>query len=44
MFAPDELIGVANDQTPHYFKLSRKFAQENPGSLVGNPGKLQVII
>jgi len=41
LFARTELIGVANDQTPHYFQLSRKFVQENPDSLVGTPGKPQ---
>eukprot|EP00090_Calanus_glacialis_P002986 TRINITY_DN12176_c0_g1_i1.p1 TRINITY_DN12176_c0_g1~~TRINITY_DN12176_c0_g1_i1.p1 ORF type:complete len:327 (-),score=72.77 TRINITY_DN12176_c0_g1_i1:66-1004(-) len=41
LFSYTQLIGVANDQTPHYFKLSRNFVKQNPGSLVGNPGKLQ---
>jgi hypothetical protein len=43
LFSTTELIGVANDQTPHYFQVSRNFAKQNPGSLVGNPGKFQVI-
>ena len=42
LFSPTQLIGVANDQTPHYFKLSRQFAKVNPGSMIGQPGKMQV--
>ena len=35
-------MGVALDQTPHYFDKSRKYREKNPESQVGSPGPLQV--
>ena len=41
-FNDDQIIGVANDLTPHYFELAQKFILSNPGTKVGSPGRFQV--
>ena len=35
------MIGVATDQTPHYFDKSKSFRENHPSSSVGSPGKMQ---
>ena len=41
-FAADEVIGVANDLTPHYFDHVQTFINQNPGTQIGAPGRFQV--
>jgi hypothetical protein len=41
-FADEEVIGVANDLTPHYFDHAQEFIKQNPGTRVGYPGRFQV--
>merc|ERR1711936_465685 len=41
LFTPTQLIGVANDQTPHYFTMSRQFVELYPDSPVGTAGRYQ---
>ena len=40
-FAPSELIGIANDLSPHYFASSRAYRSKYPGTSVGSPGRYQ---
>ena len=40
-FADDEMIGVANDLTPHYFDHAQDFIKKNPGTRIGSPGRFQ---
>ena len=35
------MIGVATDQTPHYFDKSKSYREAHPSSSVGSPGKMQ---
>ena len=41
-FAEEEVIGVANDLTPHYFDHAQEYIKQNPGTRVGSPGRFQV--
>ena len=41
-FSENEMIGVANDLTPHYFNLMRAYRHKNPETHVGTPGRHQV--
>ena len=34
------MLGVGLDQTPHYFKISEKYREANPGTNIGKPGDL----
>ena len=35
------MIGVATDQTPHYFDKSKSYREHHSSSSVGSPGKMQ---
>ena len=35
------MIGVATDQTPHYFDISKSYRETHPSSTVGSPGRMQ---
>ena len=41
-FTDDQVIGVANDLTPHYFDHVQDFIKQNPGTQIGSPGRFQV--
>ena len=41
-FTEDQVIGVANDLTPHYFDHAQDFIKQNPGTEIGSPGRFQV--
>ena len=41
LFSPDQVVGVATDQTPHYHDKSRAYRERNPSSTVGSPGNMQ---
>ena len=43
-FSETNIIGVALNQTPHYFDKSRKYRERNPETQAGSPGPLQVRI
>ena len=40
-FSLPQVIGVAADQTPHYFDKSKSYRANHPSSPVGSPGKMQ---
>ena len=40
-FGPLEMIGIANDLSPHYFASSGDYRSRNPETLVGSPGRYQ---
>ena len=40
-FSLQQVIGVATDQTPHYFDKSKSYREAHPSSSVGSPGKMQ---
>jgi len=39
-FSATQVLGVGLDQTPHYFKISGKYREANPGTNIGKPGDL----
>ena len=41
-FSPDQIMGVGLDLAPHYRFAFEKYRSENPGTLVGEPGRFQV--
>ena len=41
-FTDDQVIGVANDLTPHYFDHVQAFIKQNPETEIGSPGRFQV--
>ena len=41
-FSETEIIGVANDLSPHYFNLAKSYREQNPETKVGSPGRFQV--
>ena len=43
-FDDDQVIGVANDLTPHYFDHAQEYIKQNPGTRVGSSGRFQVKI
>lgn len=40
-FTETEMIGVANDLTPHYFNLAKSYRKLNPETNIGSPGRSQ---
>ena len=36
------VISIGLDLAPHYFNFLQNYVKENPGTLVGKPGRLQV--
>ena len=42
IFQESELIGLAQDLSPHYHMMSKTFRDQNPGTKIGAPGKYQV--
>ena len=40
-FSDLQVIGVATDQTPHYYDKSRSYREASPSSSVGAPGNMQ---
>ena len=43
-FEESEMIGVANDLSPHYLNLLKSYRKKNPETLAGNPGRFQVCL
>ena len=41
-FTDSQIIGLANDLSPHYFGMTKEFRNLNPSSKIGLPGKYQV--
>jgi len=40
-FLPTEIMGLGNEQSPHYLNMAKTFIEENPGTPVGSPGRYQ---
>ena len=41
LFSDSQVLGVATDQTPHYYDKSRSFREASPSSSVGSQGIMQ---
>ena len=40
-FSRSELIGIGPDLSPHYYGMTKRYREKNPGTQIGSPGRFQ---